>query len=266
MEPTTAAGSVCCDGPTPALERSSRQLRRWPSRQRSTTGRWQPALRRGWSSPLSCPRRHSPGWAPYAIRRRPLSRRPRATLRRAIRSVDPDQPVRSWSASGRSFSGTPALCGQGGVLPGRPAGRVLYNPDDPSDPRLDAWVNRWGHDAILVALGLFLIGMGMLGWHQSRPQAQQRPSSAGSPHTCSARGEALAATRAISGPPFVWHRSSGGQSGSARNPQTGSARHAQASLASHRIWGASADLQPWAPRAPTAASRGARRACAARLG
>lgn len=53
---------------------------------------------------------------------------------------------------------------------------------------------------------------------------------------------------------------------SARNPQTGSARHAQASLASHRIWGASADPQPWGPRAPTAASRGARRACAARLG
>jgi hypothetical protein len=81
---------------------------------------------------------------------------------------------------------------------------VLYDPGDPSDGRLDTWVNRWGHGVFLVALGLWIIGMGVLGWRQSRPQAQPRSLRRQVPaHLLSQDEKLLAATLAVSGPPFV---------------------------------------------------------------
>jgi hypothetical protein len=60
-----------------------------------------------------------------------------------------------------------------------------------------------GHGVFLVALGLWIIGMGVLGWRQGRPQAQPRSLRRQVPaHLLSQDEKLLAATLAVSGPPF----------------------------------------------------------------
>jgi len=38
--------------------------------------------------------------------------------------------------------------------------RVLYDPANPQDARLDTWTSRWGYSIYLVMIGLVLIGIG----------------------------------------------------------------------------------------------------------
>jgi hypothetical protein len=66
--------------------------------------------------------------------------------------------------------------------------RVLYDPANPQDARLDTWGSRWGDSITLVAIGLGLLVIGgVISWllrsrttRAARRTAQQNPPPTGS--------------------------------------------------------------------------------------
>jgi Protein of unknown function (DUF3592) len=64
--------------------------------------------------------------------------------------------------------------GNDGSLRAGDAVRVLYDPANPQDARLDSWPNRWGAGSVPLAIGLALIAVGAV------PYRLLRPAGAGS--------------------------------------------------------------------------------------
>ena len=67
---------------------------------------------------------------------------------------------------------------------------VLYAPGNPADARLDTWQSRWASDAIMPALGVFVLVLGLLHVRQSRrhqlPYRHQRHFAASPAQTYAA--------------------------------------------------------------------------------
>lgn len=50
--------------------------------------------------------------------------------------------------------------------------RILYDPVNPRDARLDTWFSRWGGSVILLLIGLVLIVLGAVDYWLLRPRAR----------------------------------------------------------------------------------------------
>jgi Protein of unknown function (DUF3592) len=53
--------------------------------------------------------------------------------------------------------------------------RILYDPENPRDARLDSWFSRWGDATILISIGFANLVIGAVIFRLGRHRAQRRP-------------------------------------------------------------------------------------------